>query len=127
MAGTLARRLRLTLGQSAERRAERFLRAQGLGLVARNYRCRFGELDLVMQEDDCLVIAEVRFRKTGAFVAPALTVDEAKQLKIISATRCFLAEKPAFADYAIRFDVVGIEGTQQDTGAIQWIRDAFRV
>ena len=127
MAGTLARRFRLTRGKAAEHQAERHLRARGLQLVKRNYRCRMGEIDLIMREGDCLVIVEVRYRKSDTFLSPALTVDESKQARIIRTTEHFLAASPALADYAIRFDVVAIGGTQSRTGAIQWIKDAFRV
>jgi putative endonuclease len=127
VAGTLSRRFRLRRGQAAERRAERFLRRQGLRFVARNYRTRVGELDLVMLESDCVVVIEVRYRRDSRFVEPALTVDEIKQARIIRATRTLLSEHAWLADYAIRFDVIAIEDTQARPGTIQWIRDAFRV
>jgi putative endonuclease len=127
LAGTFSRRFRLRRGQAAERRAERFLRRRGLELVARNYRTRVGELDLVMLERDCLVVIEVRFRSDNRFVEPALTVNEPKQARIIQATRSLLAEQAWLAEFAIRFDVVAIGNTQARPGAIQWIRDAFRV
>ena len=125
MAGTLSRRLRR--GAAAERRAERFLRRQGLKPVARNYRTRVGELDLVMLDRDCVVVIEVRYRRNARFVEPALTVDGPKQARIVRATRSFLSERAWLADYAVRFDVVAIGDTQARSGAIQWIRDAFRV
>ena len=103
------------------------MRGCGLDFITRNYRCRVGELDLVMQERGCLVIVEVRCRGSRRFVDAALTVDEWKQARIIRATRSLLSAKPWLADYAIRFDVVAIGDTQGRSGEIQWIRDAFRV
>jgi putative endonuclease len=127
VAGTLARRFRLIRGGAAERQAETFLCAQGLNLVERNYRCRMGELDLVMMDADCLVVVEVRFRHSDRFVPALQTVDEVKQARIIRATRHFLAARHEFADCAVRFDVVAIEGPQRRAVEIQWVSDAFRV
>ena len=58
------------LGRRAERRAERYLRDNGLRSVARNYRRRSGEIDLVMLHDEVLVFVEVRYRGRGAWVSP---------------------------------------------------------
>ena len=127
MAGTLSRRFRLTRGRTAEQDAERFLRARGLTLLERNYRCRVGELDLVMLDGDCLVVVEVRYRHSNRFVDAALTVDAPKQARIVRATRCLLSGRPSLADHAVRFDVVALGHTHGQQGAIQWIRDAFRV
>ena len=113
MAGTFSRRFRLRRGQAAERRAERFLRRRGLKLVARNYRTRVGELDLVMLEHDCVVVIEVRYRSDRSFVEPALTVNEPKQARIIQATRSLLADQAWLAEFAIRFDVVAIGPAQR--------------
>jgi len=95
--------------------------------VQRNYRCRFGELDLIMQHADCLVIIEVRYRGSAKFSAPALTVDERKQHKIASATLAFLSGSAKFREWPVRFDVIAIERAENRPGAIQWIKDAFRV
>lgn len=114
-------------GNRAEDSALRFLKRRGLRLVQRNYRCRFGEIDLVMQDADCLVIVEVRYRESARFSAPALTVDESKQRKIASATLAFQSGSAKYRDWPIRFDVIAIERAEDGPGAIQWIKDAFRV
>ena len=80
-----------------------------------------------MLEHDCVVVIEVRYRSDRSFVEPALTVNEPKQARIIQATRSLLADQAWLAEFAIRFDVVAIGDTQAQPGAIQWIRDAFRV
>ena len=122
----LCRTTRATLGDAAELEALKFLQKQGLRLVTRNFRCRTGELDLVMRDGTCLVIVEVRFR-SGTFVDPAESVDARKQLKLARATSFFLAGNPALCDLAVRFDVVAVERASDARGRIQWIRDAFRV
>lgn len=113
-------------GRRAERRAERFLAAHGLELVARNYHCRFGELDLVMDEHGTLVIVEVRLRTGHALCSPAESVDAAKRSHIISATRHFLAATPAYGDRPVRFDLVAFGGDGGENSP-EWIRDAFRL
>ncbi len=111
--------LKRWLGLDGERQAERFLRAQGLELVTRNYRCRHGEIDLVMQDGASLVFVEVRRRGRTDFGGAAASVDARKQRRLIATARHYLAgrgEPPP-----CRFDVVAIEGD----GAPQWLRDAF--
>jgi putative endonuclease len=122
----LCRTTRATLGDAAELEALKFLEQQGLRLVTRNFRCRSGELDLVMLDGACLAIIEVRFR-SGTFVDPALSVDARKQLKLASAASFFLAGNQKFCDLAVRFDVVAVGRASDARGRIQWIRDAFRV
>jgi putative endonuclease len=117
----VARRNARAVGAAAEERARRYLAEQGLRPVERNFRCRLGEIDLVMLERSCLVFAEVRYRQTTRFVAAGLTVDLHKQKKLIRTAALYLARRPQYANHTVRFDVVAIEG---DT--INWIRDAFR-
>jgi putative endonuclease len=74
-----------------------------------------------MLDHDCLVFAEVRYRRSDRFVTAGLTVDRHKQRKLIRTAALYLARRPRFANHTVRFDVVAIEG---DT--INWIRDAFR-
>ncbi len=113
-------------GACAEKRALKFLQRQGLRLVRRNFRCRFGEIDIIMQDRNCLAIVEVRSRGSAGFESPALTVDEHKQQKIARTTLAFQAQSVHYRDWPIRFDVIAILGTDSGPGAIQWIQDAFR-
>lgn len=109
-------------GDAAEDRALRHLQAQGLRLVARNYRTPGrggGEIDLVMRErDGTLVFVEVRARQGAHYGGAAASIGTPKQRRIVFAARHFLlrlAQVPP-----CRFDVVSIEG-----GGIQWMRAAF--
>jgi putative endonuclease len=113
-----------TLGAHAEQAAFRHLVDNDLRPIARNFRCRGGELDLVMLDGDCLVIVEVRYRKSSRFAAPAITVDRHKQRKLVRTAALFAARNRRFASLPMRFDVVAVEGST--TPAIRWIRDAFR-
>ncbi|NNF49644.1 MAG: YraN family protein [Woeseiaceae bacterium] len=120
----MARRSTGAVGRRAERLACRYLEARGLRPVAQNFRRRGGEIDLLMLEDACLVVVEVRYRKSSAFIDPELTVDRHKQRRLVRTAALFLARHRHFAGHAMRFDVVSIEG--HDKPRVRWIRDAFR-
>jgi putative endonuclease len=110
-------------GAAAEDRALRFLQGQGLELVARNWRCKAGELDLVMRDGATVVIAEVRKRRTDDFGYAAETVDGRKQAKLARATRLLLVQRPELAEAPLRFDVVTLDAA----GKVEWLREAFDV
>jgi putative endonuclease len=117
---------RALLGRRAEQRALAYLQRQGLRLVTRNYRCRFGEIDLILRDRDCLVFVEVRYRTSVNFASPALTVDASKQRRILHTAESFIAARPQYVDYPVRFDVIAIDRADCAAGTIQWIPDAFR-
>ena len=106
-------------GQQSEDLACRYLQAQGLKLVERNFRSRHGEIDLVMQEGDTLVFVEVRFRQSDRFGGAAASVDFGKRRRLSHTANLFLQNqtKPMGA----RFDVVALNGA----GDIEWLRNAF--
>jgi putative endonuclease len=111
-------------GARAEDAALAFLKHRGLALVARNVDCRAGELDLVMLDGAVLVVVEVRYRGEGGWIDPAVTVTATKRRRLLQATALFLQARPAFADHALRFDVMALSG---DLAAprCDWIRGAF--
>jgi len=107
-------------GSVAEARALDYLQGQGLRLLARNWRCKLGELDLVMQDGDTVAVIEVRSRSRTDFGAAAETVDARKLARRVRATRLWLARRPELAERPLRFDVVTL-----DAGALEWRREAF--
>ena len=109
----------LLRGESAEEQAHRFLINKGLKPVSRNYRCKQGELDLIMTDQQTLVIIEVRYRKTDLYGSALESVTRTKQSRIIAATHIYLSSQKT--DKPIRFDVVAISGN----GKIEWIQNAF--
>ncbi len=114
------------VGADAENFAFRYLKRHGLIPVRRNFQCRLGELDLIMQDGQCLVVVEVRYRGSKSFVTAGLTIDYRKRQKIIRTTAMFLAWNDRFANHPIRFDVVGIDTDAHGDQTIEWIKDAFR-
>jgi putative endonuclease len=114
-----AKAAHLMRGESAEEQAHNFLIKNGLKPVTRNFRCKQGELDLIMTDQQTLVIIEVRFRKTDKYGSAAESVTRAKQSRIIAATHVYLSSKKTGCP--IRFDVVAISGN----GNIDWIKNAF--
>ncbi len=100
----------------------RHLQRHGLKLLARNFRARGGEIDLIMQQADTLVFVEVRYRQSRNFGSPLETVTATKQRRLIIAAAHYLQQQGV--DPPCRFDVVGISGADQER--IDWVRDAFR-
>lgn len=113
-----------TVGTRFEKGAENFLNENGLQTLRRNYKCTFGELDLVMEEQGVLVFVEVRFRRNISFGGPLESITLAKQKRVIRSANHFLSMQPKFQNHPCRFDVVGV--TQNGTQFVyDWIRDAF--
>ncbi len=108
-------------GADKERLAQTYLEAQGLLLVASNYRCRRGEIDLVMRDGQTLVFVEVRYRASERFGGAAASVGLAKQRRLQAAAGHFLQGHGHGNALPCRFDVLAIGAGDR----IDWIRDAF--
>lgn len=105
-------------GKQAENLAASFLQKQGLRLVARNYRCRMGEIDLIMEQGGTLVFVEVRMRRGAGFGGAAASITGNKQRKLIHAAQHYLQQQAKLPP--CRFDALLLEGLK-----IEWIKDAF--
>ena len=123
----MAQRSTIERGAAAEAAAADFLQGQGLSVLARNLRCRAGELDLVCLHEDVIVIVEVRHRTTSAFGGALASVTWRKQRKLIRATEFLRLCNPAWRARALRFDVIAVQGRPDGTHDLLWVRDAFRV
>lgn len=117
---------RVERGAASEQLAAEHLQSQGLVVLARNLRCRAGEIDLVCLDGDVLAIVEVRQRSRIEFGGALGSVTWRKQRKIIRATRYFLQRHAEWRAYVMRFDVIGVEGLPDCRHRIVWIKDAFR-
>lgn len=115
------------IGQAAEDLACRYLQGQGLHLIERNYRCKRGEIDLVMRDTSSVVFVEVRYRRNRRFGSGAESVDRHKQAKLTATALHYLQSNKAAAKSPARFDVVSVsvQGKSGDTAAIEWIKNAF--
>lgn len=116
----------LSQGRCAEDLALAYLAGRGLELLARNVRCKAGEIDLVCRDGAILVLIEVRQRARADFGGALASVGAPKRRKLIRAARFFLHTRPAWRRCIVRFDVVGIHGDPCGTHEIAWVRDAFR-
>ena len=108
-----------TTGDEAERIAERFLVKHQMQLVARNYRCRFGEIDLIMRDGDTLVFVEVRLRASKQFGGAGASIHHAKQRRLIATAEHYLAglrQTPP-----CRFDAILMN--ELDEERVEWIKN----
>jgi len=113
------------IGQQAEQWANNYLQQQGLELITKNYSCRRGEIDLIMQDKQTLVFVEVRYRKSSAFGSALESVDHKKQAKLIFTAQHYLQQQ-ASSFMAYRFDVIAITH-EKNQPSITWVQDAFQV
>ena len=112
-------------GKDAERLALRHLEQQGLRLLAQNWSCKRGELDLVMLDGDTVVFVEVRYRKHAQWGGALASIDGRKRQKLILAAQFFLQKEHRWADCPCRFDVVAMESTPSGTADLTWLKNAF--
>jgi len=112
-------------GAAAEQLAAEYLRERGIKILARNLRCKGGEIDLVGLDREVLVIVEVRLRESLDFGGALCSVTASKQRKILCAARFFLQRESSWRGHAMRFDVIALQGALH-AQHIMWIKDAFR-
>jgi len=113
------------MGQQAEQWAECYLQQQGLVLITKNYSCRRGEIDLIMQDQQALVFVEVRYRNSSTFGSALESVDRKKQAKLIFTAEHYLQQQES-SFTAYRFDVIAITH-KNNKPSITWVKDAFQV
>ncbi len=113
-------------GAACENIAAEYLESHGLEVMARNLRCKAGELDLVCRDGGVIAIVEVRQRRRHDYGGALASVNLAKQRKIIRAARFLVARLAARSGLCLRFDVVAVHGVPDGAYDIVWIKDAFR-
>lgn len=109
-------------GQEIEQLACDFLQSQGLVLIEKNYRCRQGEIDLIMRQNNTLVFVEVRYRKNQLFGGARESITQHKQNRL-QTTALHYMQRHQINDNA-RFDVIAITGAENRDN-IEWIQNAF--
>jgi putative endonuclease len=119
---SLARR---NTGRRGEELASAYLQAAGYRILERNYRCVFGEIDIVAEEGQTLVFAEVKSRRSGSYGDPQLAVGLQKQKKVSRVALHYLKER-GLQDRCARFDVVAVKLWPAES-RIELIRNAFEL
>ena len=114
----LRRTARQRTGDAAEDQALDHLQRQGLRLVERNFRCKGGEIDLILRDGATVVFVEVRSRASAAFGGAAASITPAKQRRLLLAAQVWLQGRRELP--ACRFDVIAVEG-----GQLQWLRNVI--
>jgi len=117
---------RRNLGKAGETIASDFLKKNGYTIVARNYRRKFGEIDIIARERDYLVFIEVKTRTGTSHGHPLEAVTLRKQRQISKVAQCYLAEKNLF-NIAARFDVVSVVLSQNNQASVEIVPNAFDV
>ncbi|TAN08408.1 MAG: YraN family protein [Rhodanobacteraceae bacterium] len=113
-------------GAHFEQLALEHLQRAGLQLLERNFRTRFGELDLILRDANTLVFAEVRYRRDPRFGGSAASVGAAKRARLARTARGFLQLHPQLASLPCRFDVVAFDG-DANAPTCDWQRAAFEI
>lgn len=113
-------------GRLAEEAAALYLENHGLAVVERNYRCRSGEIDLIMKDRDYLVFIEVRYRKHTGYGGAAASVDYRKQKKLLRTAQHWLQQSKA-SNCRCRFDVVAVTPGSNRAFCCDWITNAFEL
>ena len=109
-------------GKQAETLAAQYLARQGLRVIAQNFHCRGGEIDLVCRDGKVLVFVEVRLRRNASYGGAAASITSTKQARIILAARHYLSAHSA-TESDCRFDCILLDGLEESR--IEWLRDAF--
>ncbi len=116
-------------GDKYELKALHYLQRKGLTLIAKNFHSRFGEVDLIMQDNDTIVFIEVRYRESTSHGSASESVTPRKQQKIIKTAKRFLSDRNLW-DNNVRFDVVAISPIPTRFFCrhnVDWIPSAFCV
>jgi len=113
-------------GDYYEQLAQDWLLCQGVELVAQNFHCRGGEIDLIVVQQQVLCFIEVKYRQSDAFGGVAYSIPRAKQRKIILAALTFISQHPQYALANYRFDALFITPSEPENKYhYEWIQNAF--
>jgi putative endonuclease len=112
-------------GRWAEQAALEYLLAKKLKLLHKNFRSAFGEIDLIMQDENIILFIEVRYRSSNRFHTALESINRKKCDRIIATSHQYLTEHRSASQLDCRFDVVTLSGPQE-TPTIEWIKNAFQ-
>ena len=113
-------------GHWAEGLAQDYLRHNGLKPLAKNHRCRWGEIDLIMRDRDMVVFVKVRYRARSDFGTGAESIDRQKRSRLVATARDYLQRNAQLSNSPCRFDVISVSPARSNADhCVEWIRDAF--
>lgn len=115
---------RAELGDRGERMAEEYLKKKGYRIIERNFRGRYGEVDIIARQGETVVFVEVKTRSGKQFGTPKEAVDPRKAKRIIKASQEYLQSEGSVEDTSMRFDVIGIS-IENDAPVYEHIEAAF--
>jgi putative endonuclease len=113
----------LKQGEMAESVAATFLLAKGLTLLERNFRCKHGEIDLIMLQGSTVVFIEVRLRTSALFGGAAMSINAAKQDKLRRTAEYYLQSNSIYSNSTCRFDAILMQDLNVET--LEWLQNAF--
>jgi len=114
-------------GRQGEAAAERHLASRGYTILARRYRVRRGEIDLVARHEGAIVFVEVKSRTSDAFGGPFASLHGRQRARIAAAAARFLAENPRYGRLVCRFDAIAVLLGRPEGPFVEHIEDAFRL
>lgn len=114
------------VGNDAESMAKQFLERKGLLFLQHQFRTKWGEIDLIMRNDEDLVFVEVRSRTNDRFVDPVETISKVKRRRLIRTAQFFQLCNPWTSHYYLRFDIISVLGDKPNC-KITWIPNAFGI
>ncbi|RBP41147.1 YraN family protein [Garciella nitratireducens] len=114
----------IKIGKMGEREAAKFLKKKGYHIIQSNFRCRFGEIDLIARHKDTLVFIEVKTRKNNLYGTPGQAVNKTKQKKIVKTALYYLKRNDLY-DENVRFDIVEVWQHDHKVKSIHVISNAF--
>ncbi|MGB0359841.1 MAG: YraN family protein [Endozoicomonas sp.] len=113
-------------GTQAENQALAHLRQQGLKPLTKNFACKFGEVDLIMLDQEKLIFIEVRFRSASNYGSAVHSINYQKQTKLRKTAAVYLKNHRQHNHRMCRFDVIAIDNSDASSkNAIKWIKNAF--
>ena len=115
----------LARGGCAEQLAAAYLETRNARILSRNWRCKVGELDLVVLDGAALAFVEVRQRSRADYGGALASVTYGKRRRLIRAARRYLQENPSLRRHCLRFDVVAVQGSPAAEYRLEWIKGAF--
>ncbi len=115
--------MRKRLGREGERFAERYLKKKGYRILAINYRCALGEIDIIARDGEEIVFVEVKTRRGNTFFSPEDAVNWKKQNRIKRLALLYLKSNKLH-DVPVRFDVIGLR-LKEGQYVVEHIKDAF--